>query len=125
MTEAGTATGERVRVFVRGLTVAVEIGVHDREKGRSQPLVIDVDLLVDLGSGRALADTVDYQAIAAFAHEIAARGHIGLVETYARALAQACLAMPRVRRARVRVEKPLALAPEALAAGVEISLGEA
>jgi dihydroneopterin aldolase len=42
------------------------------------------------------------------------------VESFADRLAQACMADSRVTRARVRVEKPLALAPDAVAAGVEI-----
>ena len=37
-------------------------------------------------------------------------------------LARACLDDARVTRARVRVEKPLALAPHAVGAGVEITL---
>jgi dihydroneopterin aldolase len=55
------------------------------------------------------------------ARAIAAEGHIDLVETFAERLAQACFADDRVTRARVRVEKPLALAPHAAAAGVEIT----
>lgn len=116
---------ERANVFVRELRVDVEIGVHDREKGRTQPLVIDVELAVDLGPGCGLAETVDYQAIVEAARAIAGRGHVGLVETFARALARACLALPRARGVRVRVEKPEALGPQARAAGVEIRLGEA
>jgi len=37
-------------------------------------------------------------------------------------LGHACLADPRVTQARIRVEKPLALAPDAVAAGVEITI---
>ena len=37
-------------------------------------------------------------------------------------LAEACLQDARVTRARVRIEKPLALAPHAVGAGVEIVL---
>jgi len=44
------------------------------------------------------------------------------VETFAERLARACLADPRVTQARVRVEKPLALAPDAVGAGVEVVL---
>jgi dihydroneopterin aldolase len=47
---------------------------------------------------------------------------MALVETFAHRLAERCLADPRVSRARVRVEKPLALAPDAVGAGVEITL---
>lgn len=116
------AEGHRVRasVFVRALTVEAEIGVHAHEIGRRQPLIVDVELQLAHGGSTHLADTVDYETIAERARELAARGHIGLVETYARRLALACLEPPQVRRVRVRVEKPGALAPHAEAAGVEI-----
>ena len=44
------------------------------------------------------------------------------METFAWGLARDLLGDPRVLRARVRVEKPQALAPDALAAGVEVVL---
>ena len=108
------------KVFVRGLLVDAEIGVHDHERGRKQPLMVDVELDVAAGGWRALDDTVNYESIASAAQFIAAAGHIGLVESFAQRLAERCLAHPRVTRARVRIEKPLALAPDAAAAGVEI-----
>jgi dihydroneopterin aldolase len=109
------------KVFVRGLTIEAEIGVYPHERGRRQPLIVDVELDVAAAGWRALADTVNYETIVAAARAIAAAGHIGLVESFAQRLAQACFAEPRVLRARVRVEKPLALAPHAAAAGVEIT----
>jgi dihydroneopterin aldolase len=45
-----------------------------------------------------------------------------LIETFAERLARACLEDGRVMQARVRVEKPEALAPKAAAAGVEMIL---
>ncbi len=121
MSDPGAA---RTSVFVRALTVEAEIGVHAHERGRRQPLVVDVELSVapPPGGWRAIGETVNYERIAAHARAIAGAGHIGLVETFAWRLAQACLAEPRVLAARVRVEKPLALAPDALAAGVEVRL---
>ncbi len=122
------------KVFVRGLVVQAEIGVHAHEHGRRQPLVIDVELDLDvrpgLGTGAsadwgAIADTVDYEEIGRRARAIAAAGHIDLVETFAWRLARACLEAPRVVAVRVRVDKPEALAPQAAAAGVEISLRRA
>ena len=62
-------------------------------------------------AGADLSDALNYETILAAAREIAAGGHIELVETFAERLAYACLADPRVTKARVRVEKPLALAP--------------
>jgi len=109
------------KVFVRGLAIEAEIGVYPHERGRRQPLIVDVEVDVAAAGWRALTDTVNYETIAAAARAIAAAGHIGLVESFAQRLAQACFAEPRVLRARVRVEKPLALAPHAAAAGVEIT----
>ena len=119
MTEARVAT---TKVFVRGLTVDAEIGVYARERGRTQPLTVDVDLDIAAEGWRALADTVNYERVVEHARAIAGAGHIGLVESFAHRLALACLAEPRVLSARVRVEKPLALAPHAAAAGVEITI---
>jgi dihydroneopterin aldolase len=109
-------------VFVRALTVEAEIGVHAHERGRRQALVVDVEIFLTHGGSPALADTVDYETIVRHAHAVADAGHIGLIETFAWRLAQACLAEPNALRVRVRVEKPLALAPRALAGGVEITL---
>ena len=122
MSDAPAAACRSARVFVRGLTLSAEIGVHAHEEGRSQPLIVDVELEIEppAAGWTSIAQTVNYERVGEHARAIAAAGHIGLVETFAWRLAGACLAEPRVVRARVRVEKPMALAPEAEAAGVEI-----
>ena len=105
---------------MRGLALDAEIGVYRHERGRHQPLIVDVEIeLAPHGVG-VLGDTVNYETLAAAARAVAAEGHIDLVETYAQRLAAACLADPRVLRARVRVDKPGAL-PGAAAAGVEVA----
>ena len=111
----------QLKVFIRALQVAAEVGCYAHERGRSQPLIVDVELDLDPGEVERLRDTVDYDRVVQAAVSIAAEGHIDLVETYAERLARACLAEPRVSRVRVRVEKPQAV-PAAAAAGVEISL---
>lgn len=110
------------KVFVRGLRLDIEIGAYDHEFGRTQPLVIDVELDAPVAGAQALGDVVNYEKIVKAAKAIAAEGHIDLVETFAERLARACLADARVTSARVRVEKPEALAPDAEAAGVELTL---
>ena len=110
------------KVFVTGLKVQAEIGVYKHEIGRVQPLVVDVELDVPTAGAEHLAETLNYETILAAARAIAGAGHIELVETFAERLGQACLADPRVTQARIRVEKPLALAPDAVAAGVEITV---
>ncbi len=106
-------------VFMRGLAIEAEIGVYPHERGRPQPLVIDVELALAPRMVAHLDDTLNYESLAAAARTLAREGHVDLVETYAQRLAAACLADPRVLRARVRVEKPEAL-PGAQAAGVEV-----
>jgi 7,8-dihydroneopterin aldolase/epimerase/oxygenase len=110
------------RVFVTGVKVQAEIGVYRHEIGRVQPLIVDVEVDVPTDGTDRLADTLNYETLLAAAQSVAAEGHMALVETFAHRLAQRCLADPRVSRARVRVEKPLALAPDAVGAGVEIVL---
>jgi dihydroneopterin aldolase len=111
------------KVFVTGVKVQAEIGVYRHEIGRVQPLIVDVELDVPTGASDRLSETLNYEAILQAAQDVAAEGHIALVETFAHRLAGRCLADPRVSRARVRVEKPLALAPDAVGAGVEVVLG--
>jgi dihydroneopterin aldolase len=113
------------KVFVTGLKLEAEIGVYRHERGRTQPLVIDVELDVAAAGAEKLRDTVNYEAVAEAARAVAAEGHILLVETFAERLARACLADERVSAVRVRVEKPLALAPQAAGAGVEVALARA
>ena len=119
---AGDVRTAMTKVFVTGLKVQAEIGVYRHEIGRVQPLVIDVELDVPTAGADRLSETLNYETILAAAREIASAGHIDLVETFAQRLAHACLADARVTKARVRVEKPLALAPDAVAAGVEITV---
>ena len=109
------------RIFVHGLTVDAQVGVHAHERGRTQPLIIDVELDVAWAGVERLSDTVNYEAVVEAAQAIARSGHIDLVEVFAERLADRCLREPRVTRARVRVEKPQALAPHAAGAGVEIT----
>ncbi|MES2035078.1 MAG: dihydroneopterin aldolase [Pseudomonadota bacterium] len=109
------------KVFVRGLHIDAEVGVYHHERGKLQPLIVDVELDVAAVGAERLAETVNYETIREAAKSLAAEGHIELVEMFAESLAQRCLVDPRVTRARVRVEKPMALAPDAAGAGVEIT----
>jgi dihydroneopterin aldolase len=115
-------TVERVTVFVRGARIEAEIGVHAHEHGRRQPLIIDVALEIEPRPIEHITETVNYERVVDRARGLAASGHFKLVETFAERLARVLLEDPRVLNARVRVEKPEALAPTAEAAGVEVVL---
>lgn len=110
------------KVFVTGLRVWADVGIYEHESGKLQPLVSDVELDLPPITVGDLSDTLNYETIRSAALAIAEQGHIDLVETFAERLARACMSDHRVARARVRVAKPLALAPDASSAGVELTL---
>jgi dihydroneopterin aldolase len=125
---ADAARGLR-HTFLRDLVLEAAIGVYAHEQGRSQRIRVNVDLGVAddgaRGQSRAsvgkddLARVVDYAKVADRVRAIVAAGHVQLVETLAERLAEACLEDPRVRLARVRVEK-LDVLPDGASAGVEV-----
>ena len=109
-------------VFVRDLELEANIGVYRREKGRLQPVRINIDLTVEETVGEVgdrLENVVDYGAVVEAVKAILASGHLNLVETLAEHIAAHCLTDARVRVARVRIEK-LQVVPEAASVGVEI-----
>jgi dihydroneopterin aldolase len=111
---------ERLSVFIRGLLLSAEVGVYEHEFGRRQPLIADIELEVEPRACEHIGDTVNYAEVAERAKTLAASGHFKLIETFAERLAAVCLEDAKVRCARVRIEKPRALAPNADAAGVEV-----
>jgi 7,8-dihydroneopterin aldolase/epimerase/oxygenase len=114
---------KRIRhVFVRDLEMNANIGVYGREKGKRQPIRINVDLTVQETDGDIqdkLANVVDYGAVVKGIEKIIESGHVNLVETLAERIAEDCLADRRVRVVRVRIEK-MNVIPAARSVGVEI-----
>ena len=108
-------------VFIRDLLLEAQVGVHRHERGTKQPVRINIDLAVEdtVALDDRLESVVDYEAIVRKIRSMIDNGHINLAETLAERIADACFEDPRVRIARVRVEKFSALA-NAESAGVEI-----
>lgn len=104
-------------VFIAGLEMPAQIGVHSEERGRLQSLVFDIEVRVTPPRADDLADTVDYDLIAEHIGSILGAGHIRLVETVARQVAETIATSPQVLEVIVRVSKPSAMA-QAKAAGV-------
>jgi 7,8-dihydroneopterin aldolase/epimerase/oxygenase len=119
------STALRTTVFLAGLRVEAEVGVFAHERGLRRPLDIDMAVTLDPSvrpTEDKLAETLDYDALAAAARAVVADAHIHLVETVAEQIADRLLADPRVVSVKVRVEKPGAVAG-ARTAGVEIERG--
>jgi 7,8-dihydroneopterin aldolase/epimerase/oxygenase len=121
MTKIADGTRGIRHVFVRNLELAAQIGVYHHEVGKTQPVRINLDLAVEdmIDLGDDLTKVVDYGVIAARIQAIIEAGHVNLVETLAERIAVACFEDPRVKSARVRVEKLHALSA-AESAGIEI-----
>jgi len=108
-------------VFLRDMVLQGSIGWYQHEHGGTQRVRINVDLGVDEDADAVdeLKRVVSYETVAIAVRQIVAAGHIKLVETLAERIASACLTDPRVRLARVQVEK-LDVFADAAAAGVAI-----
>ncbi len=109
-------------VFLRDMLLQASIGWYPHEHAALQRIRVNVDLAVDEGQddgADTLGRVVSYEVVADTVRRIVGAGHVKLVETLAERLAEACLDDPRVRLARVQVEK-LDVFPDAAAAGVAV-----
>ena len=112
---------EATTLRLRGLRIDAAIGVLPHEHGRLQPLSIDLDLGIRPVREDRIGATFDYACAAVIAAEIAAGGHLQLVETFAARLAQALLSEPQIEHVRVCIVKPQAMTDIATSVGVELS----
>ena len=104
------------RILVRDLELMARIGIYAYEEAQAQAVRINLELEAERG-GDGLG-VVCYAEVAETVRALVAGGHIRLVEELAERIAAACLDDPRVRTARVRIEKLNAVAGAAV--GVEI-----
>jgi len=96
------------RVFVRDLVMSCSIGVHAHEHEHKQRVRLNLDLDV-LETAEPIDDdlrnVVCYDEIISAVRRIVDTGHVRLIETLAERVAGLCLADPRIRTARVQIEK--------------------
>ncbi len=111
------------RLFLRGLTVQANIGIHEHELQAAQRIVIDVDLYVSFAGTRPKDDrideVVDYDFVRAVVHGRIAQGHINLQETLCDDILTHLLEHTGVMAARVSTRKP-DVYPDCEAVGVEV-----
>ena len=119
---SAACTVEAVAVIVTGLQIPAEIGVYAHERGRTQILSVDVTVEIVPPQDDALVSSLDYIQIADDALALG-REPTGLIETYARRLAERCIRHPSALRAQVRVSKPGALRNGLAATCVTLSRG--
>lgn len=96
------------RIQLRGLRLVGTHGVLPEEQERAQPFEVDLDVMADLraaGTSDALADTVDYGAIAATVTRIVTTERWALLERLAARIADVVLEDQRVESVTVTVRK--------------------
>lgn len=109
------------RILIRDLLARCIIGVRDEERRQKQDVLINLSLAVDLraaGKSDRLEDSVDYSALKKSILAHVESSQYMLVEALAESIARICLQDERVRRVKVRVEKPTARSARSV--GVEI-----
>ena len=102
------------RIALTGLRVRGRHGVFSHERADGQDFVVDVVLEVDTRAAAvsdALADTVDYGALATGLADVVAGEPVDLLETLVARLADVCLSDSRVTATEVTVHKPQAPIP--------------
>jgi 7,8-dihydroneopterin aldolase/epimerase/oxygenase len=111
------------KLFLRGLNVQVQIGVHEFEKNAPQRVRVDVDLYVLLAATSpardAIEEVVDYDFVREAVTRHVLRGPFQLQETLCDGLLEQLLQHPDVLAARVRTSKPDVYA-DCDAVGVEV-----
>ena len=99
----------RYTVRIRNLVLAMSIGVHEHEKVAPQRVSISVELQLDYPKGgfgdAQYRKVVCYETLIGRIKEMAAEGHVILVETFAERVADLALTDRRVQSVAVDVEK--------------------
>jgi len=95
------------RILVKGLCLAVHIGVGEAERAHPQRLLVDIELEVEPEFARddEVASVVDYGPIVQRVRGLAER-RAQLLETWVKWVAEICFIDPRVRAATVTLVKP-------------------
>lgn len=116
--------GSMVKIILKDMELDVRIGLHDHEKGRSQRVIVGVELYACGKSylrGATRETIIDYDHIYKAIREWAGKPHVLLIETYIDELMAICFADARVSAARVSLVKP-DIFPDVARAGVEVFL---
>jgi len=96
-------------VHIKDLLVRTIIGINPEERTNRQDVVINITMHTDVSEAAATDDidaTVNYRSVAKQVIALVEQSKFLLGERMAVEIADLCLAVPRVERAVVSVEKP-------------------
>ena len=111
-------------IHLSGIEVFAHHGVFDHERVDGQLFVVDIDVEVDANAAAqsdALADTLDYGALASAVKDAVAGEPLNLLEAVAMRVLRAIFVFDHARAARVTIHKPSAPMLVTLA-GVSVTL---
>ncbi len=97
------------RILVEDLRVWAVVGVHPHEREFPRLLRLDLELTLDLAEAARqdqLDATLDYDWLCRRIRHRVVQGRRATLEAVAEDVLTVCLENPRVRAARVRVDKP-------------------
>ena len=119
----------RDKIRIRGLRVDCVIGVLPEERTREQPVILDVELTLDVSSaaytGR-IDRTVDYDRAAQEIDALLRFRRYQLLEMAAEELCAMLIGVhPSIEHVVLEIQKPRALLGRAASVGVEVSRGRA
>lgn len=100
------------KVFVKDMEIKASIGLLEHERDIPQTLTISVDADINVesyGHVTNVSDTVNYYNFKFMAEEVAATGHITMLEIFADKLAAKCFAEPRIEKVTITLVKPAAM----------------
>ena len=102
-------TNRTDRVFIENLTVETVIGIFDWEREIRQAVSLDLEMEFDIRQAAAtdaIADTLDYKAVAKRLIRFVERSEFQLVETLAEKCAAIVLAEFPVEHLKLKLSKP-------------------
>ena len=95
-------------IFVSNLIVTSRIGLTEKERSKSQKVVVDLELFIDLrAAGRSddILKTIDYRKILEIVRKTSGEGEYNLLEHLAEKIARRLLELSSARRVDLELNK--------------------
>ena len=112
------------KIIFNNLKAYCIIGTLERERNKKQKLIFNIELFLDFNDVELnddISNTVDYQKLGQHILSFVKGKKFYLIETMALQVAQLCLQYSeKIKKVKVRIDKPLALKKIADSAAVEI-----
>ena len=101
------------KIIIKEAKFDCNVGVTDKERGRKQRIIVDVELFADLRKASHtdnIKNTINYSEVYKSIRNVAEKKDYRLIETLAENVAKEILNNSPAKKVVVRVEKPMALA---------------